>query len=62
MFSYFVEAHWECLFGKVGELKNWLFLKNKMRLNSHDIRLGAVQFLSLSKTPSVLKDWRKLMI
>lgn len=33
-------------FEGVRQLKNWLSLKNKMRLNSHDIDLEALLFLS----------------
>lgn len=51
-------------FEGVRQLKNWLSLKNKMRLYSHDIDLEALLFLFVSKIPliaaPVLKHWRKL--
>ena len=40
-------------FEGVRQLKNWLSLKNKMRLNSHDVDLAVLSFCAISKIPLI---------
>lgn len=44
-----LEAHWECLSERVRRPTSCFFLKNEIKLNTQELDLTALQFVSLGK-------------